>query len=382
MSQIFANLHLHTRMTNLSFLIPAAIIITLVGVAAIILLLQLPQRFRRPLITAIVFISGLYYSLEYFIPTQMSKSGSPENFITPTLSGFMEPFGNIVGGLMFGVGLYSIFQIHLGKTLKRSKDWVYSAALLASVLIMAFVAFGSRGNQRLDVPWKGTMQLAGGGQECRLRFMNMHYVRGSAKTDIVEVNGLARLTRGKSECYYGPINMTVNKGESTFTIPFKNFGPVTFTGLVNQKSMQGEIQTATGQKGSLEVTRKWWIDDTYTYLFDGVMQNVDAAMFSLVAFYILSAAYRAFRLRSVESSILMASALVVILGLSFGTVITGGIDPNGLSSNLRVETWSGWILSVVSAPALRAIEFGVAIGSLAMSLRMWLGIERGALFGD
>jgi len=105
-------------------------------------------------------------------------------------------------------------------------------------------------------------------------------------------------------------------------------------------------------------------------------------MFSLIAFFILSAAYRAFRIRSIEGSILMASALIVLLGLSFGVIITQWIPATGLAANLRIETWSSWVLGVVSLPALRAIDFGVGLGALAMGLRIWLGIERGALFGE
>ena len=45
---------------------------------------------------------------------------------------------------------------------------------------------------------------------------------------------------------------------------------------------------------------------------DGTQRTLTAAaMFSLIGFFILSAAYRAFRVRSIEASILMATALVL-----------------------------------------------------------------------
>jgi hypothetical protein len=84
----------------------------------------------------------------------------------------------------------------------------------------------------------------------------------------------------------------------------------------------------------------------------------------------------------VESSILMLSALVVLLGLSFGVLLTDKIPAEGMAANFRMETWSQWVLTVLSLPALRAIDFGVGLGALAMGLRIWLGIERGALFAD
>lgn len=50
-------------------------------------------------------------------------------------------------------------------------------------------------------------------------------------------------------------------------------------------------------------------------LFDGLLQQMEAAMFSVVAFYILSAAYRAFRARSAEATILLVTALIVMVSL-------------------------------------------------------------------
>jgi len=47
---------------------------------------------------------------------------------------------------------------------------------------------------------------------------------------------------------------------------------------------------------------------------------------------------------------------------------------------LRLEVIKEWLLTVLNAAALRAIAFGLGIGSLAISLRIWLSLERGAYF--
>lgn len=122
-------------------------------------------------------------------------------------------------------------------------------------------------------------------------------------------------------------------------------------------------------------------------LFDGMLQQMDAAMFSLIAFFILSAAYRAFRVRSLEATILLSTALVVMLSL-MGAVEYGssylvdqitGENPGSLLNNLKLTEIYGWIRNNLQTPSIRALEFGVGIGALAMGLRLWLGLERGGV---
>ena len=125
-----------------------------------------------------------------------------------------------------------------------------------------------------------------------------------------------------------------------------------------------------------------WMKDL---MFDGLLQTMEAAMFSVIAFYIMSAAYRAFRVRSVEATILLSSALIVMLGLlgiadnywSLGIDAIGGSDPNAFVNNLRLDSISEFIRNNLQAPGLRAIDFGVGVGALAMGLRLWLSLERG-----
>ena len=117
-------------------------------------------------------------------------------------------------------------------------------------------------------------------------------------------------------------------------------------------------------------------------LFDGLLQNMDAGMFSIVAFYILSAAYRAFRARSIEATILLVTALIVILSL-MGVVDllwSGTIDKlspsNPIIQSMKLSAISGWLKGTIQTPAIRGIDFGVGIGLMAMGLRLWLSLER------
>lgn len=133
------------------------------------------------------------------------------------------------------------------------------------------------------------------------------------------------------------------------------------------------------------------IKQGFALLFDFTLVQLDAAMFSLIAFYIFSAAYRAFRIRSVEASILMFTAMVVMIGvvplgayLSYTLLgLPEAAAPEGanllsqVQHNIALPKIANWLLTQLNAPAQRAIEFGVGIGGLAMAIRLWLSLERG-----
>jgi hypothetical protein len=106
---------------------------------------------------------------------------------------------------------------------------------------------------------------------------------------------------------------------------------------------------------------------TFQMLFDNMVSPLQATMFSLLAFYVASAAYRAFRARNVEATILLVAAIIVMMGrIPFGDMLTGG----------RMTPLSEWIMNRPNAAAQRGIIIGAALGAASMSIRVILGIER------
>lgn len=147
------------------------------------------------------------------------------------------------------------------------------------------------------------------------------------------------------------------------------------------------------QKPSLELPDLWAQESAFNFfclrgydmMFDGMFQQMDATMFSIIAFFILSAAYRAFRIRSIESTVLLVTALVLILAnmgvvasLSSG-IIDRMVDSNKehFLNNFKLEEIANWLKSNIQTGSLRAINFGIAVGTLAMGLRLWLGLDKG-----
>jgi hypothetical protein len=122
-------------------------------------------------------------------------------------------------------------------------------------------------------------------------------------------------------------------------------------------------------------------ENIFEILFRGLLTSLDATMFSLIAFYIVSAAYRAFRIRSAEAVLMMVTAAIIMLALvPVGAVITSWLPASGIWSALRIENIGYWLLVSPNMTAQRAIGFGIAVGALAMGLRIWLSLERGSFF--
>jgi len=123
--------------------------------------------------------------------------------------------------------------------------------------------------------------------------------------------------------------------------------------------------------------------NTYDALFYGLLVNLDAAVFALLAFYIASAAYRAFRVRTIEAALLMLAALIVMLGfVSFGVKLTNWIAPESPLAFFRIERLSSFVMNWLNMPGYRAVVIGVSVGALAMAMRIWLSLERGAFFSQ
>jgi hypothetical protein len=122
-------------------------------------------------------------------------------------------------------------------------------------------------------------------------------------------------------------------------------------------------------------------DNVYEMLFQSSIVALSATMFSTVGFYIVSAAYRAFRIRSAEATLMLAAAFVVMVGqVPVGAAMTSWLPDTGILSALRLENSSYWILKQPNMAAWRGISFGIEIGALAMALRSWLSLERGSFF--
>lgn len=102
------------------------------------------------------------------------------------------------------------------------------------------------------------------------------------------------------------------------------------------------------------------------WIFQYVQLPIQATIASLLAFFVAAAAYRTFRMRNLESVVLLVVALIVLLGQV----------PLGRLMWDQLPVIKEWLLEVPSLAGARGILLGVALGTVATGLRVLLGIDR------
>ena len=157
----------------------------------------------------------------------------------------------------------------------------------------------------------------------------------------------------------------------------------------------------------------------FKWMFDYVFSPMSATMFSLLAFFVASASYRAFRIRNFEATLLLVSGIIIMVGrvpiggvisswfvmylivlcagiyvnnwkkdlkttfifvavsvslVTIGGIMTGWpIDQPGIFYLPSIQEWIYYYPNVAGA---RAIMIGIGLGIFATSIRYILGIER------
>ena len=133
---------------------------------------------------------------------------------------------------------------------------------------------------------------------------------------------------------------------------------------------RGKIGGPPGLQGEVPDPGAWLM-----VAFPALYEPLMATLFSLLGFFVASAAYRAFRLRSAEAGVLLAAAFVVLLGRTpLGTWLSD-LLPRGLEF-LRIDTLSMWIMRVPNVAGQRAVLIGIAVGVAALTLRILAGRQQ------
>jgi hypothetical protein len=102
------------------------------------------------------------------------------------------------------------------------------------------------------------------------------------------------------------------------------------------------------------------------FIFDFILQPLEATFFALLALFMATAAFRAFRVRNLESFFFVLFALIVLLGQV----------PVSIYLWPEFPVIKDWILNVPTLAGVRGILLGVALGVIATGMRVLTGADR------
>lgn len=102
------------------------------------------------------------------------------------------------------------------------------------------------------------------------------------------------------------------------------------------------------------------------FIFNYILQPLEATFFALLALFMATAAFRAFRVRNLETFFFVLFAVIVLLGQV----------PVSIYLWPEFPVIKDWILNVPTLAGIKGILLGVALGVIATGLRVLIGADR------
>jgi len=258
----------------------------------------------------LVFIFGLFMIFQYFVPHEKSE----------WVYEFLLDWIIIIGIFALALGIWSLFKVSTEKIKNRKEASEYSYITLIGLFVMMAFGFTQRTGESWGLYFIWILLCCA----CIVALMTMRASVDQGKKRMWAIGALVTLV--------GAIVVAIfdDAWQFYFTDP------------------QGFENTM------------------FRAFFDYVMMPILATMFALLAFFIASAAYRAFRARNVMASLLLLAALLVM----------SRFNPY-LPFAEYVAKASNWLMNVPNLAAQRAIVVGIGLGIVGTALKVILGIERG-----
>lgn len=348
------------------------------------------SRFTKQLlIAAFTFVSGLYFFLEYLLPTEFTPpwTSTPIKFgkYHIEISRGMQ----VIGVMAIGLGLANIVRAHGSRLVNLRAGWINSFALLSAMIITFAVEVGTIVNNenilkereilsvlptyldRIEAERINPPENVLFSPTKKLEFVADRLREAEARSRSLD----SVLSTRRSPDSRSALEFAEALNESligTEQLMLRYSGPAAEDPSAAAEALKGSLKRTTGIAAELVALNQQQLTAQRLshLIYTGFFSPLGSAMFALLAFYIANAAYRSFRARSAEASIMMLTALIVMLGqIPFGPLYIHESLPT-----LRL-----YLLETINTPAFRAIYFGSAIAGLAMAVRIWFSLERSPL---
>lgn len=335
---------------------------------------------RARLVRLVTFLGGIYFFLYFLLPGAVLERIGVTIPVNESISvGFV-----VVGAMAVGLGVINLLRAHGGAILFRRAGWGNSIVLISGMSAMLAVTgaqwiCGLQASYQLravriigdfaaaiiadasaPIPPPGLLPLP---QRVKalLRYSETQLQPLAAVPPLYEGDPvgakLQQVLRTEVEALIAAATR-VRAAQVTVLDPSARVVLEEFAAAAARLS-SSYAALQQHQQGFTLVQR------LYDLLYMGLFNHLGSAMFALLGVYIAAAAYRAFRVRSFESALMMGAAVLVMLGqISFGAQISE-----------HLPAVRQWLLEVPNSAAFRAIRLGSAVAGLMLAIRMWLSIE-------
>jgi hypothetical protein len=316
--------------------------------------------FKVTLPISIAFVMAVVAIASTFVAHHVT-----DNFIRETAY-----WSKVISGVTMFIGAFSLLRVHYHKIKRKQKGWGYSGLLFAFFVLMAVCGvlnFGSlvSGKARAytgdeAAAYAARIEAHGGKPVLQaLTAADGRPLEDSAGNALFCVVDPEELKEGSSR------SLVDSRGK-----PMRN--PDGGGLYVDLKDGKTTGVMPTGFLGPLKPRTTLKEKDPAQWIYKAIQWPAGATQYSLLGFFICSAAYRTFRAKTPLAAVLLVAALIVMLGqVPISALIWD-----------KIPLISGWLLDIPNMAVKRAILFGICVGSVGTSLRVMFGIERSYMGGD
>ena len=341
--------------------------------------------FKRHIPLLIVIGVGLLTLFGHFINNTLIQSFVDKDAL--------QWFDIIASFAMF-LGALNMLKLQVIKIIKKQKNWQYSILAVVGFAFAIFAGFFYRGANFITISG--------------IQDENLSEVAIIIAEELNETNSYKIETKiMASHDGYEIDKLFITEGNAKLFM--EKLTPYVAAAELKSKSWGAHVQT----KGSL-----------FYWMFINIITPLGATMFALLAFFVASASYRAFRIRNFEATLLLVAGIILMLGrvpiggiipwwavsilIIFGIgaiaapfikerIILLGIVGGGIVIFIITGTLMGWnqnppyLLSIpviqdwiFAYPAMagsRALMIGISLGIVATSFRIIIGLDKSFL-GD
>ena len=341
--------------------------------------------FKRHIPLLIVIGVGLLTLFGHFINNTLIQSFVDKDAL--------QWFDIIASFAMF-LGALNMLKLQVIKIIKKQKNWQYSILAVVGFAFAIFAGFFYRGSNFITIS---------GIQDENLSEVAIIIAEELNETNSFNIENKIMA----SQDGYEIDKLFITEGNAKLFM--EKLTPYVAAAELKSKSWGAHVQT----KGSL-----------FYWMFINIITPLGATMFALLAFFVASASYRAFRIRNFEATLLLVAGIILMLGrvpigglipwwavsilIIFGIgaiaapfikertillgIVGGGIvifiitgTLMGWNQNppplLSIPVIQDWIFAYPAMAGSRALMIGISLGIVAPSFRIIIGLDKSFL-GD